>query len=156
MGAEVTRTLGAGINRYTMVFLWGPTAQSLTTTSASWSFRHDNFNFNGGGDVPPSAIEGLVVPWDSTLVRVYYKITIGGTLGTAGENFTHKISKNEVAATSGATGDYSATTRTVNESGLSVAFAAGDRVGAYIVSPATLTTNPTGVRGTATLVFTIP
>jgi len=156
MGAEVTRTLSGGVESYTMVFLWGPTGGSLTDTSSSWSIRHDGLSFNGAGDVPPSAIEGLVVPWDSTLVRVYYKITISGTLGTAGQNFTHKISKNEVAATSGAAGDYSTSLRTVNESGLSVAFAAGDRVGAYIVSPATLTTAPTGVRATATLVFTIP
>lgn len=97
-----------------------------------------------------------VVPIAATLKAVYFYISVAGTLGTSGQTVTHKVFKNGSAATSGAVFAYSADPSTGNQTGLSVSFAAGDVAEIQVTTPNPWTTAATGVRGYATLYFSVP
>jgi len=88
---------------------------------------------------------GPVMTRDGTVTRVFIKVVIGGTLGS-NQNVTFTL-HNNTQATSEAittTGQLTANPSSISNTGMTLAFTAGDVLQVSMTTPA-WTTNPTGV-----------
>lgn len=92
------------------------------------------------------SIAQIDIPRAGTIKRVYYKLDIAGTLGTAGQNVTHTINVNNTTDCASSAFDYS--TAIINQvvSGVSQAVSVGDTIALKVVTPGTWTTPATSAR----------
>jgi hypothetical protein len=96
------------------------------------------------------------VPVTSTLTAVYWHVRINGTQQSAdGANSLYIRNQTTATDSTGTTLTFSASSQTANETGLSVAFTAGNCVSGKIVA-ASPATDPTNIRIHASLYFTVP
>jgi hypothetical protein len=116
-----------------------------------WIGVSDWIENNNGADLTVC----IPVPVTSTLTAVYWHIRVNGATGTT-EDVTH-IVRNATAATqsTGVAIDWDAANKNGSETGLSLAFTAGDCLVGKAVTPA-WATNPTNVKVHGTAYFTVP
>lgn len=96
----------------------------------------------------------FIIPEASTLTDAYWHGYIAGSLGSA-ETVSHRTRRNHTTDTTGVAFSWNATTVSGAETGLTVAYSAGDRVNGRTVHP-TWVTNPTTVHIRVGLRFTVP
>lgn len=92
------------------------------------------------------AVAQVDIPRAGTIKRVYYKIDVSGTTGTAAQNVTHTININNSTDCASSAFDYSSATINTLNSSVSQAVSQGDTIAFKVVTPATWTTPATSVR----------
>lgn len=147
---NITCSTCSTLNSFTLAQMAGGSSNLLANTY---------YTLGGDGTVQAVATSSrfrLPLPVACTLKAVYWYVSPLGTLGTVGQTVNHQVLKNGVTLTTGVAFDYSTDPSSGAETGLSLAFAAGDTLEWTFTTPAVWTVPATGVRINVTAYFSVP
>ena len=145
---------GGGTSYYTLSASTPVNNTNGQTWADSLSYYLGTGSWTNSGSAS-AATTGIVIPINSTMTAVCWKVRNNGTLAST-EDVTHRVNKNAGGATTtGIALDWDNANRSGCETGLSFSVVQGDYVVAEVITPA-WATDPGATNVTATMIFTIP